>query len=63
MLLLSSLPHSSLRAVAPLPLFAQVEKSVITGQVKDASGAVIGQAHVALKNIATGIVTKTTSDG
>jgi hypothetical protein len=44
-------------------LFAQVEKSVITGQVKDASGAVIGQAHVAIKNIATGIVTKTTSDG
>lgn len=46
-----------------LPLFAQVEKGVITGQVKDASGAVIGQAHVTLKNTATSIVTETSSDG
>lgn len=49
--------------VTVLPSFAQVEKGVITGQVKDASGAVIGQAHVTLKNTATGIVATTTSDG
>ncbi|WP_420239197.1 carboxypeptidase regulatory-like domain-containing protein [Telmatobacter bradus] len=49
--------------LAAIPAFAQVEKGLITGQVKDASSAVIGQAHVKLKNIATGIVTDTTSDG
>lgn len=48
--------------IAP-PSFGQVEKGIITGQVKDGSGAVIGHAHVTLKSTATSIVTTTTSDG
>src|SRR5882757_2358812 len=44
---------------------AQVEKGIITGLVKDGSGAVINDAQVTLQNTATGLSTNTStnSDG
>jgi outer membrane receptor protein involved in Fe transport len=44
---------------------AQVEKGIITGLVKDGSGAVINNAQVVLQNAATGLATATStnSDG
>ena len=42
---------------------AQVEQGTITGIVKDASGALIGSAHVTLQNTATGLSTTTTTNG
>lgn len=44
-------------------LSAQVEKGVITGVVKDTSGALVSGAQIALKNISTGILTNTSSNG
>lgn len=42
---------------------AQVEKGVITGLIKDNSGAVIPGARISLRNIATGVITSTAADG
>ncbi len=42
---------------------AQVEKGVITGQVKDSSGALVNHTQITLKNIATGLPTTTTTNG
>ncbi|HEY6490095.1 MAG: TonB-dependent receptor [Terracidiphilus sp.] len=42
---------------------AQVEKGVITGQVKDSSGATVDHAQVTLQNVATGLPTNTTTNG
>lgn len=50
-------------AFAALSLQAQiVDKGVITGQVKDSSGSVIGNARVSLYNIATDITTEINSN-
>jgi hypothetical protein len=68
---LSHVPHR--RVIVPLiavllfvphrNLSAQVEKGVITGVVKDSSGALISGAQAALKNISTGILTNTATNG
>jgi hypothetical protein len=53
-------------SVAPLavPLRAQiVETGIITGVLKDNTGAVIPNAMVTLRNSATGLTTNSTSDG
>ena len=44
---------------------AQVEKGVITGLIRDSSGAVIDHAQVTLQNVATGLpaITTTNSEG
>ena len=42
---------------------AQVEAGVITGVVKDGSGAVISSAHVTFHNASTGILTNTSTNG
>ena len=47
----------------PLRATAQVDKGVITGLVKDNSGAVIAKAHATLRNADTGIATETATDG
>ena len=41
---------------------AQVEKGIITGLVTDATGAVIGNAQISLRNEATNVTTQTSSD-
>jgi hypothetical protein len=43
----------------PLAAFAQQETATITGEVKDATGAVVPQAVVTITNIATNISVKT----
>jgi hypothetical protein len=45
------------------PLFAQVEKGVVTGVVRDTSGAVVDNARVTLANAASGLATVTTTNG
>jgi Carboxypeptidase regulatory-like domain len=42
---------------------AQVEKGVITGLVKDSSGAIINKAQVTLRNSASGLTTATSTNG
>lgn len=65
----SRLVYSLLVAILPFLIThrvpAQVEKGVITGLVKDGSGAVINNAQVTLQNTATGLSTNTStnSDG
>jgi len=44
-------------------LGAQVEKGVITGIVRDTSGAVIAGAQINLKNVSTGISTNSATNG
>lgn len=43
--------------------YGQVEKGIITGQVKDTSGALVDHAQVTLQNEATGLPTATTTNG
>jgi hypothetical protein len=43
--------------------YAQVEKGVITGQVKDTSGALVDHAQVTLANVGTGLPTNTITNG
>ncbi|HZP03469.1 MAG TPA: carboxypeptidase regulatory-like domain-containing protein [Terracidiphilus sp.] len=43
--------------------YAQVEKGVITGQVKDTSGALVDHAQVMLANVGTGLPTNTITNG
>lgn len=43
--------------------YGQVEKGVITGQVKDSSGALVDHAQVTLRNVATELPTTTTTNG
>jgi Carboxypeptidase regulatory-like domain len=42
--------------------YAQVEKGVITGLVRDSSGAVVDHAQVTLQNLATGMPANTTTN-
>ncbi len=49
--------------IATHPLSAQVEKGIITGIVKDGSGALISNAEVTLQNSATGLSTVTSTNG
>ena len=49
-------------SVAIQSLSAQVERGVVTGVVNDVSGAVVSKANVSLTNLATRIVTATTTD-
>jgi outer membrane receptor protein involved in Fe transport len=44
-------------------VYAQVERGVITGLVRDSSGAVVDHAQVTLKNAATGLPANTTTNG
>src|SRR6202163_2831490 len=44
------------------PVFAQVSGATLAGTVSDASGAVIPDAHVAIRNVATGQVRAVTTD-
>jgi hypothetical protein len=66
-LLHSNLVFSLLVAFPPLiathHVSAQVEKGIITGLVKDGSGAVINDAQVTLQNTATGLSTATSTNG
>ena len=43
-------------------LFAQFETSEVLGTVTDPSGAAVANAPIVLKNVGTGIETKTTTD-
>src|SRR3984893_14207503 len=46
----------------PVPVYAQVSGATITGTVSDASGAVIPNAQISIKNVATGEVRAATTD-
>src|ERR1700694_5317324 len=46
----------------PVRVYAQVSGATITGTVSDASGAVIPQAQISIKNVATGEVRAATTD-
>src|SRR6478672_11074231 len=48
--------------LAALPVYAQVSTATINGMVHDASGAAIPDAEVVLRNIATGVETRTQSN-
>ena len=43
-------------------IYAQVSGATLTGTVSDASGAVIPNAHVSIRNVATGQVRAVTTD-
>ena len=45
-----------------IPVFAQVSGATLSGTVSDTSGAVIPDAHVAIRNVATGQVRAVTTD-
>ena len=44
------------------PVYAQNVTGAVTGTVTDPTGAVIPQAHVSVKNVATGVVTEATTN-
>jgi len=48
--------------LAPVAVFAQVEKGTITGLVKDSSGAVVADAHINIRNNASGITTASSTN-
>ncbi len=48
--------------VAALPVQAQVAGATLSGTVTDTSGAVIVNAQVSVKNLATGVVQSTTTN-
>ncbi|MCX6624505.1 MAG: carboxypeptidase regulatory-like domain-containing protein [Acidobacteria bacterium] len=52
-------------ALAPFlnSAFAQVSSATISGTIRDATGAVVPEANMMLKNIATGVERKTASNG
>src|SRR2546427_6905195 len=51
-----------LLTLAPIAVFAQSGSSAISGTIKDASGAPIPGAHVAITNVETGVATETVSN-
>lgn len=53
----------ALGILAAAATFAQVEKGVITGLVKDSTGAVIDKAQITLHNAATGLSTTSFTNG
>jgi hypothetical protein len=50
-------------ALITTTVFAQVEKGLITGLVKDSTGAVINKAQVTLRNTASGLAIVTSTNG
>ncbi len=59
----SQLPVFLLVLICVAPLSAQVDTGSVAGVVHDASGAVVGQATMTLKNEDTGLIQKAASDG
>ena len=48
--------------LVPVPVWAQVAGATLSGNVTDSSGALVSQARVSVKNVATGIKTTVASD-
>src|ERR1700692_4040918 len=51
-----------LRLLFSAPLRAQVTGATLSGTVTDASGGIVPQAQISIKNVATAVTTTSTSD-